>query len=699
MARARDALNMRSARIGVALIALVMVGYRAGASPRRAVTIYVSPGGDDSLSGLAPSRRGSDGPLATLEAAQAHARAIRARSPSARVKVCLQPGRYERRTTFELDRADSGSPTAPMTYAACGGPVQLVGGHELHAFRTVATPLKAQLDATAAPHVISIDLAAEGITDLGGLYAAGGGRPIHATRPELFENDRRLPLARWPNTGWARVTRLVNGSSSGRFIFDDARVSRWTHARDAWAYGFWSWDWADSYAQVFEVDPVQRQLTLNRAQIAYGIHPNHRFRVVNVLSELDEPGEWYLDRDYHQVLFWPTQPPGRSRIVLSTLSSPIVRISDASYVVLDGLVFEDSRGAGVEIVGGAHNRIIHAVFRNLGTYAVGIGGHSNEYSTRLAQDPLWNRNGGIDNGVDHCLIHDTGEGGVILGGGDRKTLTPAGNFVSNSEIHHYSEWVSTLRPAVEVDGVGNRVSHNLIHDGPHVAILVVGNDHRIESNEIHHVCQQTADAGAIYGGRDFTQRGWVIRNNYVHDLHPVSNSGGERHVVGIYLDDDLSGEEIVGNVFVDADNCVLIHGGGDNRVSENLFVRCTTAIRVVRADETSDAAVLMRRLKAVDPTHPPYAKRYPALARYRYPLGAYRNNVISKNIVAGGGWLYADSSGAIQVSSNDTGAAFDSAESGHFRVRTSPAAGSRFTPIRMETFGPSNREWLARDPP
>jgi len=31
-----------------------------------------------------------------------------------------------------------------------------------------------------------------------------------------------------------------------------------------------------------------------------------------------------------------------------------------------------------------------------------------------------------------------------------------------------------------LSGVGNRASHNLIHDAPHAAILFGGNDHRIE---------------------------------------------------------------------------------------------------------------------------------------------------------------------------------------------------------------------------
>jgi molybdopterin-containing oxidoreductase family membrane subunit len=55
-------------------------------------------------------------------------------------------------------------------------------------------------------------------------------------------------------------------------------------------------------------------------------------------------------------------------------------------------------------------------------------------------------------------------------------------------------------PAVILSGVGHRVSHNVIQDHPHCAILFSGNEHRIEYNEIHSVCYESNDAGAIYSG-------------------------------------------------------------------------------------------------------------------------------------------------------------------------------------------------------
>jgi hypothetical protein len=38
-----------------------------------------------------------------------------------------------------------------------------------------------------------------------------------------------------------------------------------------------------------------------------------RFRAINVLAELDEPGEFYIDRAARVLYFWPPEPIGEKR--------------------------------------------------------------------------------------------------------------------------------------------------------------------------------------------------------------------------------------------------------------------------------------------------------------------------------------------------------------------------------------------------
>ena len=113
------------------------------------------------------------------------------------------------------------------------------------------------------------------------------------------------------------------------------------------------------------------------------------------------------------------------------------------------------------------------------------------------------------------------------------------------------------KAGIALHGVGLRAANNLIHDAPHMAIQFWGNDHVIELNEIHHVCPESNDAGAIYAGRDWTMRGTVICHNYLHHITGFRGKG----CVGVYLDDMFCGTRIEGNVFHEVTRAAFIGAG------------------------------------------------------------------------------------------------------------------------------------------
>jgi len=192
-----------------------------------------------------------------------------------------------------------------------------------------------------------------------------------------------------------------------------------------------------------------------------------------------------------------------------------------------------------------------------------------------------------------------------------------------------------------VDGVGNRVAENHIHDLPHFGVWLHGNDHVIERNEIDHVCLDTNDAGAFYMGRDFTERGNVIRENYFHDL-------GEGDLVqAVYLDDCASGTTIERNIFVRAGRGMMIGGGRDNTVTGNAFVECQPAIHLDGRGIgwasfwfNGKEPTLLQRLAAVHHDRPPYSRRYPELVRLLDDQPAFpKGNRITNNLSVDSRWL------------------------------------------------------------
>ena len=94
---------------------------------------------------------------------------------------------------------------------------------------------------------------------------------------------------------------------------------------------------------------------------------------VNLLEEIDIPGEYYIDSENEMLYFYPKECIDNALIQISVLDSPIVVMEDASNITFDGIVFENSRCSGVYIDNGENCIIKNCIFRNLGTVAVQIG--------------------------------------------------------------------------------------------------------------------------------------------------------------------------------------------------------------------------------------------------------------------------------------------------------------------------------------
>jgi hypothetical protein len=303
--------------------------------------------------------------------------------------------------------------------------------------------------------------------------------------------------------------------------------------------------------------------------------------------------------------------------------------------------------------------------------------------------------GGAGHAVRGCDIHDVGEGGVLLSGGDRPTLLAAGHVAENNHIHRYARLQRTYRPAVELRGVGNRVRHNHIHHAPHNGILLNGNDHLVEFNRIHHVCQETGDVGAFYMGRDWTMRGTIVRHNLFADLAGPGRFGA----MGVYLDDNASGVLVVGNVFVRAGREILIGGGRDNLVENNLFLDGQPAVEVDArglgwaASMVAPGGVMRQRLEEMPWQTPLWTSRYPGLATLVDDQPeAPRGNVIRRNVSVGGTWTRIEPAAEVGVSVDgnlvDVDPRLVDAPRGDYRLRAdSPAWAVGFQPIPLQRIG------------
>ncbi len=599
---------------------------------------FVSPRGNDAWSGrrAEPDSAQADGPFATLGRARDEIRNFKkaGRLKQGGASVEILGGTYRLISPLAFTAEDSGTPEAPVTYRArAGEQVCLNGGGRLAGWKPVTDPaLLARLDPAARGHLYLTDLRAQGINDYGdlgldaaaelqlwlarvegqgeytmGSAAASAGKKVRP-RLELFFNDAPMPLSRWPNEGSILIedvlgktpidVRGVKGCAEGIFVYEGDRPVRWASEKDAWVCGSWFRDWAEQAHKIRFIDTEKHTLSVEPPYHGYGYRKGQWFFGLNLLCEIDRPGEWMLDRETGTLYFWPPSDIVAAKVEVS-LAPGLVTVNDTAHLTLQGLTFETARGTGVAISNGVNCRVTGCTFRNLENHGVTVFG-------------------GRECGIIGCDMVGLGGGGIYLVGGDRRTLTPAGHFAENNHIHDTARWDRMYRPGVMLSGVGNRVSHNLIHHAPHSAIIFGGNDHVIEFNEIHSVCYDSNDCGAIYSGRSWTLRGHVIRHNYLH--HIYGRPGGT--CKGIYLDDLFSSATVYGNLFHQVTYAVFLGGGRDNLVENNVFVDCPSAMHVdsralgwcgPHADRRIQEAQEKGTIAGIRYREPPYSTRYPKL--------------------------------------------------------------------------------------
>jgi hypothetical protein len=577
---------------------------------------YVAPTGSDTNPGTKAS------PFLTLERAQTAVRAQKATGlPPGGVVVWLRSGVYPRKATFALTSGDSGTASAPVVYRGYPGETaRVTGGTQIPASSfqpvTSSSAVWSRLDPTAKGVVVAANLGSLGITDFGTLKPRGTDAQGVAAALELFIDGVRQPLGRWPDLdstdptvtyGFSSVSAVTSNTV---FTLAQNRTTRWTRAPDAWVHGFFAFTWAEASLPVASMDTATGTLTLGSAP-DYGItNPIQGagappVMAFNLLEEITEPGEWYLDRASGLLYLWPPSNLAQRDVVVTLLSAPLVSVTGASYVTLQEITFEATRTSLIDVGGSSNNvEVVGCELRDSGNGAGSISG-------------------GTDNVFDGDLIHDTGEGGLSVEGGDRPSLARAGNTVENSDIHDFSQFVWTYTPAVYAAGDGIVVKNNVLHGSPHTAILYDGSEHLISENEIYGVCGFSSDAGAVYAGRDWGARGNVIEWNFIHDI--VSKMKGGYGVHGIYLDDCLSGITVDGNIVINVSGYGIQHGGGrDNQMTHNVFVntesgvltadsRCAASPTPV-SNVAGDSWNFLSKLEAVNYQQPPWSTTYPTCA-------------------------------------------------------------------------------------
>lgn len=435
---------------------------------------------------------------------------------------------------------------------------------------------------------------------------------------DLYRQGHRLRIARWPDVGFAReaIAHVDAADKLVHLSIPDLLFEVLRGEKNVWIGGFWNADWKYETAPLIASD-ADRDYKISGA-LGLSRPGSFRLSLINALGLLSEKDTYVLDAGQKRAII--LGEPGAS-YELSILKNLIV-MRNAKNIRVENVAIEQTLGDVVDISDSDDITLENCFIGHSGSTAISIyGGHRNV--------------------VRHCVITDSSETGVSIIGGDYQTLTPSGHSIEESIVQDFGLESFSYRPGVQIRGVGNSVINSIIERGPHSAIILEGNDHQIIGNEISKVGLWTDDMGALYLDRSWIGRGNVIAKNYIHDLgNPTS---AQSLVIGIYLDDQFSGVEIEGNVFERCRNPILIGGGKDNFVHDNLFIMDGTYAVTIdgrgltwQGPNSEAGRSLLSSYQRVISSTPEALQRYPALRLDERQMWAPTGNRIRANRIVGG---------------------------------------------------------------
>jgi hypothetical protein len=194
------------------------------------------------------------------------------------------------------------------------------------------------------------------------------------------------------------------------------------------------------------------------------------------------------------------------------------------------------------------------------------------------------------------------------------------------------------------------------------------------------------DMGAFYMGRDPSERGNLLLNNYWHDIGFGKNAHSTN---GIYFDDaGGDGSKVIGNIFkrVASEGTVFVNSSSDVTITGNIFVDCRKISPKVGKGAIRATKLFDDRLHAVEYQSPVWKAKYPEFQDYLESRKTMpRRNAFMGNLVIGKPLNNSE----LAMTDNrvtDDRSMFESTEPGKFRLKPDADLGiPGFKPIPFDT--------------
>jgi len=579
---------------------------------------YVAVDGNDNWSGklARPNDAGTDGPFATITRARDAVRALKAGGGLKKsLTVLLHGGLYTQNECVTFGPEDSGTDQYSITYAAAPGEkVILSGGRKITGWHKG----EGNLWTAQIPAVKNGD----------GYFR------------QLFINGRRAVRARTPNVDdqapWWHIRTCSITIGDNHPPTDEPIIVSLTGP-------------VHPYRNINEVELIYTANNnnarkflgaVNEAEQTLTLRPPHQWNprafgtewkysipdvglacyLENAPEMLDQPGEWYLDRQTGLLSYWPL--PGEDLNQVEAIA-PVVDLTLLALIGTPQQPVVNLQFRGIQL---EHTKwdIPATGYMGMAVCTTAVGGDPTpgwQWLPAALEFKHARSCRFLDGGVAHagmlgiCLregtesiaiegnhVYDTGGGGIGAGymenaaygyvhapspGPDEfSDYRIANNYVHDCGVEDYAGFGIQLAEAKN-----SIVSHNLIHDTAYFGMAIAGSqlnrqspfaaNNSIEFNHIYRAMKSTVDGAGMYLTFSQQDRTCLVRGNLLHDItaNPLNRrtiqEPGPFLAAGIYLDGAAAGYLIQNNVVYSAWGNLFINGQGPSLFIDNLIQKTT----------------------------------------------------------------------------------------------------------------------------
>lgn len=548
--------------------------------------------------------------------------------------VFIKGGLYEITSPIVFEEKDSGGENSRIIYRSYDDDeVTITAGKRLdiNKFAMVTDfEILSRLPSESRGKVMQMNLAEQGITreeiDFTSKFTSiTAGQDLRP--PRIYLNNHEQKIARYPNVGYKTIVGAIDSTArvidrnpdyGGRIVTDIDNLGRWEKAAEngnLFIEGYFMYRWHGEWAKISAIDETERSLTLS-CSANYGISETRGlgWAAVNLLEEIDIPGEWYIEPGTMTLYYYPPYTLTDNDVFeITSVNKNLVTMNNVSNITFEDINFEKSGSdytQRLDSVDGGNgiymNNVDNITIKNCRFEDIGMCGI---YAC------------GTNISITDSVFCNTGFDGVCISGGDRSSLKGSGNIISN--CHFDSNGMGTdsnqyggIR--ILADSVGCTVRNNVFHNMKNSAIRYLGNEHDISYNEIYNTNMLTGDAGAIYTGRSFTSVGTQIKYNLFHDIGGYFGNSDSDFVGAIYLDDFQAGNTIINNLMCfdgrEGTRGIMCNGANFSTILNNTVVNAKTALVMSGTSSDSkyyDVSQQRQTLSEVDYLNEPYISKYP----------------------------------------------------------------------------------------